>query len=385
LSSAARSEAKTIRPLTSIRFFAAFFVVLHHSAHVFLPAFSGMFLGPVPNDFGSRMLLVMAASVSFFFMLSGYVLSVAYLRERKAIDTGGFFAARFARVCPLYFLMIVLCTPEVLVGKVREFGLAGGLVKTGVAFAAHIAMVQAWFPARVAGIDGPSWSLSVEAFFYLCFPVLGVLLWRLRGALLPVTALGLHVGGQALLWAARPHLNERTLFFWPPLHLSTFALGVVLARWQILRETQAHRPVVRVWQVNFVLLLSGAGIMATVVLLPYFHLAELFRNGLLAPVFAGIIWASSARSSWWSRLLSGSWLVALGDASYAMYLLHIPLLGLFQYLHWTSQAQYPAYLALCVGVSLLSFFYFETPARLWLLARFRVRPLETVNVASIAQ
>jgi peptidoglycan/LPS O-acetylase OafA/YrhL len=31
---------------------------------------------------------------------------------------------------------------------------------------------------------------------------------------------------------------------------------------------------------------------------------------------------------------------------------------------------YPVYLALCVGLSLLSFHYFETPARLWLLERF---------------
>jgi peptidoglycan/LPS O-acetylase OafA/YrhL len=385
LSSAALSEAKTIRPLTSIRFFAALFVVLHHSAYVFLPAFSGMFQVPMPKDFGSRMLLLMAASVTFFFMLSGYVLSVAYLRDGKAIDKSRFFAARFARVFPLYFVMIVLCTPTVLAGRVHEFGLARGLVKTGIAFVAHIAMVQAWFPARLAAIDGPSWSLSVEAFFYLCFPVLGALLWRLRSTSLPVAALVLYVGGQALLWIARPHLNERTLFFWPPLHLSTFVLGVLLARWQTLREAQAHPPVVRVWQVNFALLLSGGGIAAILVLFPYFHLAEFYRNGLLAPVFAGVIWASSARPSWWSRLLSRSWLVALGNASYAVYLLHIPLLGLFQHFHWTSQAHYPAYLTLCVGASLLSFFYFETPARVWVLARFRVRPLETVNVASIAQ
>jgi peptidoglycan/LPS O-acetylase OafA/YrhL len=43
------------------------------------------------------------------------------------------------------------------------------------------------------------------------------------------------------------------------------------------------------------------------------------------------------------------------------------------------------YLALCVGLSLLSFFYFEMPVRVWLLERFHSRSLDTIEVASIAQ
>jgi peptidoglycan/LPS O-acetylase OafA/YrhL len=43
---------------------------------------------------------------------------------------------------------------------------------------------------------------------------------------------------------------------------------------------------------------------------------------------------------------------------------------LFQHLQWVAHSFYPVYLALCVGLSLLSFHYFETPVRLWLLERF---------------
>jgi peptidoglycan/LPS O-acetylase OafA/YrhL len=46
---------------------------------------------------------------------------------------------------------------------------------------------------------------------------------------------------------------------------------------------------------------------------------------------------------------------------------------------------YPAYLVLCVGLSVLSFYYFETPARLWLLRRFHSRALETVEEALSSQ
>jgi peptidoglycan/LPS O-acetylase OafA/YrhL len=94
---------------------------------------------------------------------------------------------------------------------------------------------------------------------------------------------------------------------------------------------------------------------------------------MLAPIFAGFIWALSAVSTPLSRWLCGRWLVALGNSSYALYLIHTPILTLFQHFQWVAQRFYPVYLALCVGLSLLSFHYFETPARLWFMERFDAR------------
>jgi peptidoglycan/LPS O-acetylase OafA/YrhL len=111
-----------------------------------------------------------------------------------------------------------------------------------------------------------------------------------------------------------------------------------------------------------------------------------FFTGLLAPIFVGVIWALSNTTTLISRLLCAGWLVALGNASFALYLIHEPLFHLFEYFHWDGRATvYPVYLAVCVGLSLLSFYYFETPVRLWLLERFHSRSLETMEAASIAQ
>jgi peptidoglycan/LPS O-acetylase OafA/YrhL len=77
--------------------------------------------------------------------------------------------------------------------------------------------------------------------------------------------------------------------------------------------------------------------------------------------------------------LCGRWLVSLGNASYALYLIHMPILSLFLHFRWVTLPFYPVYLGLCVGLSLLSFRYFETPARLSLLGRFHKRLL--LNIA----
>ncbi len=121
-------------------------------------------------------------------------------------------------------------------------------------------MLQAWVPERLLRIDSPSWSLCGEAFFYLCFPALGVVLWRLRGARLWMAAVAVYVGGQMLVWAVRPHLSGQTGLYLPLLHLSTFALGILLARWQKVQQERKRGEPARLWQVNLVLGLSVAGV-----------------------------------------------------------------------------------------------------------------------------
>jgi peptidoglycan/LPS O-acetylase OafA/YrhL len=382
LSESALSRGKKVYPLTSARFFAAFLVVLHHSAPSFLPVFASMSVQHIPHGFAGRIFFSFAFSVSFFYLLSGYVLGAVYLREGRAVDKRRFFAARFARIYPLYLVMLVLDSPELLTAEVRRYGVTIGLVRSAKIFAANALVLQAWSQERLLRMNAPIWSLSGEIFFYLCFPVLGVLLWKLRGPRLWMTALVLYIVGQAVVWAMRPYLSQQTLLYLPLLHLSTFALGVLLARWQSLQRQR--KAVIRAWQVNVVLGLSVGGAVLSVPLLPYFHVTEPYNNGLLAPVCAGFIWALSARQTVLTRWLCGDWLVALGNGSYALYLIHFPILLLFLHLHWSRESLYPIYLALCTGLSVLSFYYFEMPARLWLLARLDARSLETAEMASSA-
>jgi peptidoglycan/LPS O-acetylase OafA/YrhL len=367
--------SKKIHPLTSVRFFAAFLVLFHHSVRTFLPIFSNRGAHGTPNDIAGIVSLAFPVSVSFFFLLSGYVLSFVYLRDRQAVDKNSFFAARFARLYPLYFVMLALDTPELLAAEVQRYGMKIGLTKTAEIFATNVVMLQVWKPSRLLRINPSTWSLCGEAFFYVCFPMLGVLLWKLRGTRLWMTALALYIGGQALAWGMRPHLGLEMALSLPPLHLSTFSLGVLLARWQTLQQERRGTAQVRMWQANTVLGLSVGGIILSALLVPFSCIPAPYNNGLLTPIFAGFIWALSVAPTPLSRWLCGRWLVALGNASYALYLIHMSILRVFRQFHWVSPAFYPVYLALCVGLSLLTFRHFETPARLWLLERFHTQSL----------
>jgi peptidoglycan/LPS O-acetylase OafA/YrhL len=144
----------TLPALTGIRFFAAFYVVLFHSrpwlmSHFNLPGSLITFLG---NGY---------LAVALFFLLSGFILSYTYAGNvENGRQHAKFWEPRFARIYPVYFLSLMLALPFQ-----RALPLTTKI--------AVLAMVQAWNPFRrgwTGAWNYPAWSLSVEAFFYLCFP-----------------------------------------------------------------------------------------------------------------------------------------------------------------------------------------------------------------------
>jgi peptidoglycan/LPS O-acetylase OafA/YrhL len=386
MSAAPNSSADKIHPLTSLRFFAAFFVVLYHTLGNlvrgrFLP---GNIDTPHPADalpnFGSRFLSLGFVSVSFFFLLSGYILAIVYLRREKPIDRRKFFVARFARVYPLFFITLLMDLPFAFRGLARLSSVHHAMLKVPLNFVVETLMLHAWL-VKFAGINFPNWSLSAETLFYLSFPFIGPGLWRLRGSARWTATLLLFIGGQAIVFAWSTFFDLSPFQPIPLLHLSTFALGILLASWQFDPLRKSPQP----WQAYTALAAAAIATVAVVEISPWIPLHNL-GDGILAPIFMLLIWALSSSSTVFSRLLSVPWLVVLGEASFGLYLLHIPVLHIFESIHSISQPwAYAVYLALTITLSVLSFYFVEAPLRRWILASFDNRPRESMEAASIAQ
>jgi peptidoglycan/LPS O-acetylase OafA/YrhL len=143
--------------LTSLRFIAALMVVFVH-----LPGNFGVTAAP----------LNLAQGVSFFFVLSGFVLTYVYPDLRGWAEIRKFWRARGARIWPAYMAAFVV-----------------GAWLTHYTWdlwtlVAHLLMLQAWMPlsAYYFSYNAVAWSVSVELFFYLAFPFLALVLrksWKL--------------------------------------------------------------------------------------------------------------------------------------------------------------------------------------------------------------
>jgi len=136
--------------------------------------------------------------VDFFFVLSGFVIAIAYRERLERGAIGMFLLRRIGRLWPLH-LATLLAT--------MLMALAGGLVGLGVdgffwpAVPANLTMTHGWGLVDRLTWNGPSWSISTEMFAYLLFALLA---WRIHGRALDIAcALVLAASFLVLLWAGR--------------------------------------------------------------------------------------------------------------------------------------------------------------------------------------
>jgi peptidoglycan/LPS O-acetylase OafA/YrhL len=336
------------------------------------------------DNLAGHLIYLSHISVSFFFLFSGYILAMVYLAPRRPLKKSNFFIARFARIYPLYVITLLIDLPHLFSIRVSEFGAHVALKQVAGIFTASLLLIQSWNP-YLRGLNFPSWSLSMEAFFYLIFPFLGLRLWRLKGSKLWISSLLLWVGAQLLVFWITPRLRDFYASYNPLLHIPTSVLGILLARWQM----QHREKTISFLRTNYSRGVALAIVLACIATAFYWMPRLPIQNidhGLLTPIYCVVILALSSGQGLVARLLCTKWLVALGQASFGLYLLHIPVLNLYIHFHWAEvPSLYPTYLAACVGLSLLSFYFFETPARKWILAHLRTRPRETMEAASDAQ
>jgi peptidoglycan/LPS O-acetylase OafA/YrhL len=315
--------------LTSVRALAALEVVFLHTLF----------------DLGGRSVLALpwivrelltrgGLAVSFFFVLSGFILAYTYCDDDGALrgTSKKFWRARAARIYPLYFLGFVMDAHRAIsffLGSAAS--LAGAVVKIGIASLAYLTLLQSWHPRVTNAWNTPGWSLSVEAFFYAIFPALLTLTRRWRPARFFSTAIALWavpIAIYTVLYHSRTvDLSTPAVqTFWrsfPPLRLSEFILGVGAGRLFLSGRLERHLKLLRV---------AGIVAGALVLALPIFSLLlpdAVVANTLDAPLFAVIILAAARGAIPTPRWLNAPLLVLLGRASYAVYILHMPFRTIF--------------------------------------------------------
>ncbi len=171
----------------------------------------------------------------------------------------------------------------------------------------------------------------------------------------------------------------------PLTHLYCFLLGICLAKFY-LRAAQhpVWRSRLRRWS-PALLVASLLGFLA----IPIFDLRipeMLLQHGVLVPLFTLGILALCSGHSTIESIFGTKVLVILGEASFALYLIHMPLGMLLRRVtepHGIRGGL--AVIAASIGLSVLSFYWLETPSRRWIMHRFHTRSQENAVVQAAGQ
>nr|WP_269328283.1 acyltransferase family protein [Kineosporia mesophila] len=343
--------------IQGLRAVAVIFVVLYHA---------GL---PLPAGF---------AGVDVFFVISGFVITgqIQRLRDGGRFSFPVFYARRVRRLLPA---MVVMLLVVVLLSLLFQSPLDAQPATASTALAAVLLVGNLQILGTSGGYFAAAaetnpllhvWSLSVEEQFYLVFPLLLVVVWKLAGPQRRILALTLISAASFALsvwWSFADgriggHPAADLAFYTAPTRVWEFGAGAVLAVWVTSWRTASARS--PRWAPTA---LGAAGLVTLLVLNLTVDRATPWPGpAALLPVLATVllILAGTVGPNPVTRLLASTLLRVTGDLSYSIYLWHWPMI-VFAAVLWPDPP--PAVTLAAVLVSLLlavlSYRYVEQPLR----------------------
>lgn len=324
--------------INGLRAWAVLAVLAYHFSYLGLP---GGFVG-----------------VDIFFVISGYLMTAIVLAPQPAqtFSLLSFYAARLRRILPALLVLIALLLAWgwfALLPNAYQ-----GLGEQSAAALGFISNLYLWQSVGYFDVGAHekwllhTWSLAIEAQFYLLYPVV-LLCWQrcgqrfsLRSVLLLLFTLSL----AANLYLSLNH-QASTAFYWLPSRAwELLAGGLVYAL-----GAKGVRPLY--FYVGWLLLLiSLFGFNSQLLWPSYWALLPVVGTSL-------ILWSNHATS----LLTQANLLQWLGNRSYSLYLWHWPMVVA---LYYVNQAQNVVWVISAIGFSLLmahlSYTWVERPSQRWL-------------------
>lgn len=307
-----------INSLTSLRFFAIMLVAIHHLNEL---------IGWAPRvGWGN-------VGVTFFFVLSGFVLTLNYQKFSTYHDAARFLWRRFARLYPLH---VVTFLTSIIVLNFYPIKLDSGPLS---AFA-NLFLLQSWFGSREIhfAFNSLSWAISTLAFFYIAFAFIQYNFLRNTLIVILISLISLTLSVAYIVSNnSEPIEIHWLLKMFPTNRILVFILGMLTAKlflWFRSWFSHIKTYVIGVVEIFSVLLiidrLSSCIVLNLflrkinrVLSMPEQLICQIFDTYMLTPVlFSFMILVFSMQCGLISRMISIRQFVFLGEISFAVYLTH---------------------------------------------------------------
>lgn len=300
-----------IKPLTSLRFLFAFMVFGSHL----------QFFDSAEYLIFKRVMAEGFVGVSFFFILSGFILSLNYDEKllTRQVTFREFWVARIARVYPLHLVTLLLAV-GLVIDRAEHWGdFFIDPTASTVMFLSNAALIHAFIPVPdyFFSYNSPSWSISAEMFFYFSFPFIIFLFVRNKVLLRYGWLLFLAV--PTMMYFSPYDSHHRFMYINPFFRIIDFVLGI------LLHQVYKHRYISALYNSRL-----GATLME---LLSFGVFGVLFHYRGLVPMgyhFSAYYWlpmvliifSFAHQGGYLSAAFSARIWVWLGEISFSFYLIH---------------------------------------------------------------
>jgi peptidoglycan/LPS O-acetylase OafA/YrhL len=316
------------------------------------------------------------AGVDLFFVLSGFLIGGILLDNRTAPNYfGAFYARRFCRIFPLYYLMLGVFVLAVATGWAARGGGFAWLFEDSLPIWSYVTYLQNFAMIGNAGMGpnwmGITWSLAIEEQFYIVLPLLV--------RFMPLRALPWLFG---ILVASAPLIRVALYFSQPTKGLPGYVL--LPARWDalflgVLGAWAVRQPLGRQWlchRLNWIrTLVVSCGLLVVALLAMSQGIGSLGMtiggHTVLAALSFGLVLLSVLSSKGMvANIFRFRGLMWLGTVSYGVYLFHQPVNGLVHAIFrnqaphiasWADVGIMLLALGCTFGLAIVSWRWFERP------------------------
>jgi peptidoglycan/LPS O-acetylase OafA/YrhL len=303
------------------------------------------------------------AGVDIFFVISGYLITGHILTDlaQRRFSFAEFYARRARRILPALITTIMLTFVAGAFWLPPEF--LRQLAKEATHGLLSISNIQYWREAKQYFAPTSEqlgllhlWSLSLEEQFYLVNPLFLVLLSRTRHIVSGIAIVGLASLIAAVAWLPR---DPDALFFLMPFRVFEFAIGALAIPLQLRLAAWSGGSRVVIVSAGYFVLIGSIYALG-----PFQQDAGL---GALPPCLAT---AAVIAANYPVRLLTNSFVLGVGRASYSLYLVHWPVIFFARFIFGDSAETpvgFTAQLAVMGALTALIHVAIEQPLR-WLQA-----------------
>lgn len=354
--------------LTSLRFFAAAAIVMEHS----IPYFH------IGESFAAKYVLIQG--VTFFFVLSGFILTHQYGSLGGVSEGFRFIFKRLAKIWPAHIIAMLAFYIVFVMG----IGIAYD--PSAKSWAANALLLQAWdpTPSGFFAFNSVAWTLSVELFFYVSFPALIANFsrtWPVKlgaAALLAIYAISIanNTGAKPFDGADVASIAS-WVYIWPPAHLVEFVLGMVAGHlWKQYADRISGKWQTRGEAFGIALILLASAKMPDLGwrLEGSGYIGDAVRTWISvsasAPFYAAGLFLLASSKGRIGKALSAWPFLKLGEISFAMYLVHQLIVRWLQLkppvTDWPMEAQFAVYWVVTIAASTALWFVAEEHITRWL-------------------
>ena len=263
--------------------------------------------------------------VDFFFVLSGFVMALAYgTRITQGLRFKPYVILRLGRIYPLHLIMLFVWVPFICVKHYLFVTGHGGetdpFEKNNVGtFISNIFLLHSMGVDNYLSWNLPSWSISTEFFAYIVFYLITASIDRRQGLLIPVIASIIGYGVIASLDRKSLDITYDYGFF---RCLGAFYLGVFIFR-------SSQRVKLTGCLVNHIAILELLCVASTVVCVAFARANPLLLVGVIASFSLSIYIFSQEQSGFVGKLLLTNAFRKVGLWSYSIYMLHEIVVSVF--------------------------------------------------------